>query len=166
MNAETQLKMQAYVDGELPSGEAAKVEALLASDAGARQLAASLKATRDALRDNEPQLAVPESREFYWSKIAREIERLEAQPARPAPQPWLRWARRWLVPVGGVAVLAGLLAVLSVNRNPSLAASTSRMIPGAISFYLQDEDVTIVWIETGVNSGFTDASPDGSVALE
>jgi hypothetical protein len=40
------------------------------------------------------------------------------------------------------------------------------MMPGTISFYLQDEDVTIVWIETGVNSGFTDASPDGSVAVE
>jgi anti-sigma factor RsiW len=94
MNAETQLKVQALVDGELPPNEAAQVEALLVGDAGARQLAASLKATRDALRDNEPQLAVPESREFYWSKIAREIERLETQPAQPVPTPWLRWVRR------------------------------------------------------------------------
>jgi anti-sigma factor RsiW len=166
MNAETQLKVQALVDGELPPNEAAQVEALLAGDAGARQLAASLKATRDALRDNEPPLAVPESREFYWSKIAREIERLEAQNAQPVPTPWLRWARRWLLPVGGVAVLAGLLAMLSASRTPALSANSSRMMPGTISFYLQDEDVTIVWIETGVNSGFTDASPDGSVAVE
>ena len=81
MTEEQQLKLQAFLDGELPDPEAHEVAAWLARDADATALLGELRNTQKALVDFEPELKVPESREFYWSKIEREIHRLEPTTA-------------------------------------------------------------------------------------
>jgi len=80
MNEEFQLKLQAYLDGELSKKETREVETWLASDKEAQLLLAELKTTNRALSIFEQELKLPESREFFWSKIQREIRVLDAQP--------------------------------------------------------------------------------------
>src|SRR6478736_2848877 len=106
MNYDGQLKLQAYLDGELPEGEARELAAGLAQDPQAEALLTELRQTRDAMAGSEQVKALPESREFYWSKIQREIKRVEA----PAPQPvrvsgLMMALRRFLVPLTGMALL-------------------------------------------------------------
>src|SRR3954453_21440778 len=119
MTEDQQLKLQAFFDGELPEKEGREVAAWLAKDADATGLLGELRNTRKALADHEPALKVPESREFYWSKIQRDIERLEPVAA-PAKSPSLFvLLRGLLVPVGAVAgvVLAGLIAFHTISPN-------------------------------------------------
>ena len=71
MNQDRELQIQAFVDGELSARQARKVEEWLATDAEAQALLRELQATKAALAQNEPQLTLPETREFYWSKIQR-----------------------------------------------------------------------------------------------
>ena len=75
MNEELALKLQAFLDGELPEDEAREVSSLLARDADAAALHRELKNTRAAVVNFERPIQVPETREFYWSKISKEIER-------------------------------------------------------------------------------------------
>ena len=75
MNEEQQLKLQAFLDGELPEREAREILAWTQRDGAAAALLAELKNTRQALVKSEPHLSVPESRDFFWSKIEREIQR-------------------------------------------------------------------------------------------
>ena len=67
MNEEQQLKLQAFLDGELPEDEAREVVSLIARDEGAKALHAELKHTRQALKSSEANVQLPESREFFWS---------------------------------------------------------------------------------------------------
>jgi len=81
MDHEKQLKLQAFLDEELSEAEAKEVASWLAKDQEATLLLAELRNTRQSMARFEAGVRLPESREFYWSKIEREIERLE--PARP-----------------------------------------------------------------------------------
>ena len=83
MTIETQLKLQAYLDGELSVGEARQVEIWLAEDHDARSLLGELKNTKAALSSHSANVELPESREFYWNKIEREIQRLEKAESVP-----------------------------------------------------------------------------------
>src|SRR6187401_1804220 len=65
------LKVQAYLDNELSPAEARKVGTWISSNPEARDLFNELKETREILMQNEPVLALPESRDFFWSKIER-----------------------------------------------------------------------------------------------
>ena len=100
MDRETELKLQAFLDGELSGDEAGRVEARLAQDTEAAALLAELKATNGALRVFEQELKLPESREFFWSKVEREIRRREKPEPEPesATPPWLAAWRRFLLP--------------------------------------------------------------------
>src|SRR6266513_3336151 len=95
MKQELQLKLQAYLDGELPDGEAREAAGLLAQDAEARALLAELKKTRAALAGFETDIKLPESREFYWSKIEREIQRQSPiiEPERKFASPFVFFLR-------------------------------------------------------------------------
>ena len=115
------LKVQAWVDGELPASEATRFAELVRTDAEAAALAAELKMTRGFLAGNEPEVKLPESREFHWSKIQRAIERADAEPVVRESLPWLAALRRLLVPVSGLAFVA-FLTVVSIgvfNRGAS-----------------------------------------------
>ena len=77
-----------------------------------RRCSANCSNTRKALEGFEPALKLPESREFYWSKIKREIQRLEPVQAPAKSASIFSLLRRVLLPLGSVAVLAivGVLA--------------------------------------------------------
>ena len=95
MSEEQQLKLQAFLDGELSENDSREVAAWLARDADATALVGELRNTRQALAGFEPALKVPESREFYWSKIQREIQHREPETV-PAPGRSVSWFRaRW-----------------------------------------------------------------------
>lgn len=116
MNAESMLKLQSWVDGELPEAEANQVAQWVANDREAQALAEELKMTRGVLAGNELSPALPESREFYWSKIERAIEQAEAAAPTSGTErlPWVLALRRLLVPLSGFAVVA-LITALSIN---------------------------------------------------
>src|SRR6266699_574078 len=122
INHETELKLQAYLDGELPTGEAKAVADLLGRDAGAQALYQELRITQSLLAGNELERKLPESREFYWSKIQRQIERVESTQADALTEPSTpRWWTRFLAPVGVLAALAVFVAV--VLRSPDGGAT-------------------------------------------
>jgi anti-sigma factor RsiW len=75
MKHDLELKVQAWLDGELPDHEARRIGEWIARDAEASALAAELGCIRQAMLRNETAGTLDESREFYWSKIERQIQR-------------------------------------------------------------------------------------------
>jgi anti-sigma factor RsiW len=154
------LTLQAYVDGELSARHAAVVEEALRQDPRAAALVAELRMTAQVLSANEPEAKLPESLDFHWSKIARQIER-EPVPAAagwawPALQRWLRLA----VPAGALAALALVLMIQPGNRPAEEgdfytepAAEISPLV-----FQSHDESMTVIWLQGEENSGF--ANPE------
>jgi anti-sigma factor RsiW len=114
MKQDLELKLQAWLDGELSPAEAEAMRRFTESDPAAQSLVAELQGIRAALSQHEQSIAVPETREFYWSKIQREIQRAEQQP-RPK-LPWTRRWRLWIAPVAGASALA---AVLLITLHPA-----------------------------------------------
>jgi len=145
------IKLQAYLDGELTGTEAAEAAKWLAGDPAARALATELENTIAAVRGIGPELKLPESREFYWSKISREIERTAAVAA---PAAAVLWWRRLLVPAGALAIAAAVLIPLAAHyrqaAEPPLAAGTHS---STYSFYSEEGNVTVVWVHA--NEGGT-----------
>jgi negative regulator of sigma E activity len=169
MNVEAGIKLQAFLDGELTGREAQQVEALLKSDAEAGALFAELQQTRATLKGNEPEFRLPESGEFFWSKIEREIERLEAAPAGDQSPGWILFLRRHLAAVSGVAVAAALVifAVFQLNLvSPGILEEIDNPLDdvGTFSFRSESQKMTLVWI----SNPFPDAeeSPEPAPAPE
>jgi anti-sigma factor RsiW len=149
MNEESQIRLQAFLDGELPAGQAAEVRQWLERDREARELLAELQNTRAALAGHGADLKLPETREFFWSKIRREIERQERleTPREPVRKSfWARWGWRGLVPAGGFAaacLIALHLSGTSAEFAPELDLATDNM--GAYTFRNQENGLTTVW---------------------
>lgn len=159
MNAEQQIKLQAFLDGELPEKDAREVAAWVARDAEATDLLAELRNTRKALADFEPGLKLPESREFYWSKIEREIQRLEPAPqVNPSASIFMR-LRRFVVPAGAVAALLVLVTVagLQLGRFGLSGASETEMTSadsGTFTYQDYASGTTLVWVTYPAESEF------------
>jgi anti-sigma factor RsiW len=151
MDYEAQLKLQAYLDGELPEGKARQMASLLAKDKEAAALSAELRNTREALAGFETGIRVPESREFYWSKIARQIKRVESVETRPAPAPaFVTWLRRLLMPA---AVAAFATVIVLVANRPVLPGEpdafrteTALADSGAFTYHDYAAGTTLVWL--------------------
>ena len=162
MNRDTQLKVQAYLDNELSPGEARNLSNLISSEAEARDLFNELKNTREILVSNEPAVQLPESRDFYWSKIQRSIEQGDKASERERSAASRPWWLRVLAPVAGtVALFALLLSVVDRNSQNSLVASPTQSSVAAplhrvvetadvstITFRSEAEGVTVVWVST------------------
>ena len=153
MNLELGIKLQAYLDGELGEREARSIAALIESDAEARALHTELQQTRTWITANEPELRLPESREFYWSKIEREIQRLDAAPA-PASEVsgWAAFLRRYAKVLTGTSVAAALVIfvgfqmnVLSFNQ-PFEEIDNPLDDTPSFSFRSESQKMTLVWI--------------------
>src|SRR5213592_3426760 len=114
MNAERQLKLQAWVDGELPESEARQVAKSVSADKEAQAIVGELQMAKAFLANNEPEVKLAESREFYWNKIQREIERLDKAKFESRPVSWIFSWRRLLAPLSGIALIA-FLSVVSLN---------------------------------------------------
>lgn len=162
MNEELQLKLQAFADGELSGREAREITDLLARDTDARTLFAELENTRGALAGYEAEIKLPESREFYWSKIEREIHRLE-QADRPRLEPVRFWSwRRFLVPAGALAALVLLGSLMSPRlRTPTHIASAESEFTladsDAFTYHDYANGTTLVWLSYPAENEFADA---------
>jgi anti-sigma factor RsiW len=148
MQQEKQLKLQAYLDGELPETEARAVAEWLSRDGEAMALATELRQTTEALGGFEEEIRLPESREFYWSKIQRQIQRQEAPaPGSATVVSWTARLRRMLMPASGLAVAALLLLV--VTHEPGLGnngAETTLQDSGAFTYHDDSARATLVWL--------------------
>jgi anti-sigma factor RsiW len=145
---ETQLKLQAYLDGELPEEQAREVANWIARDQDAVALLAELRNTRKALSGFEAQIKLPETREFYWSKIQREIERLEVPVPEPVVQiPLMARLRRFLLPTAGIALLAitGIFALQSSSTGGA-GIETALADSGAFTYHDFSSGTTLVWL--------------------
>jgi len=159
MNEEQLLQLQAWVDGELPEGEARQIEKQLETDAEARALADELKMTKAFLVGNEPEHVVTDSREFYWSQIQRRIEREAATTAsasaRSESHHWTHTWRRFLAPVAGFAVVV-FLTVLGLNlyQRPKIDDNLQHLVEvenldehtGSIAYKSQSENMFVVYL--------------------
>lgn len=154
MNDREQLLLQAWVDGEVSAAEARRAEELAHRDPEARALVAELRMTAAALATGEPARVLPESREFFWCKIEREIQRpVSRLPARKAI-PVARWFVRWLAPAGVVVLLTFLLLSPELGTGwwtKSLQGAEIENPQEDVSSYTfrSDSDrMTVVWINT------------------
>jgi anti-sigma factor RsiW len=165
MTEEQQLKLQAFLDGELPERDAREVAAWVARDAEATDLLAELRNTRKALADFEPAVKLPESREFYWSKIQREIQRLEPVQAPAESGSLFALLRRLLVPIGAVAVLA-IVGVLAFRQfgpqsggTPRAQVSAMLADVGAFTYRDQSQGMTVIWLSYPAEKKLADHPP-------
>jgi anti-sigma factor RsiW len=151
MEYDAQLKLQAFLDGELPEGEASKVAAWLARDREAAALLEELRNTRGALAGFEAGVQLPESREFFWSKVQREIQRLEAPALKTTPPPLFALWRRWLVPACALAVVvvAGVLLLRppgTLGHAVAPGIETALADAGAFTYHDYSAGTTLVWL--------------------
>jgi anti-sigma-K factor RskA len=162
MNEETQLKIQAWVDGELSSWQARNVAKLVERDAEAKALVTELRHTKTAFAGNEVSVALPELREFYWNKIRLQIEREEAAGQKrvsPAPS-WnpLSVFRRIGLPLAGVAVAAAValltLTQFSGPRYEEVTTTSDDMT--ALTFHDQSAGMTVIWLQDKNDQPATD----------
>ena len=158
MDYETQLELQAFLDGELPEKKARDIAALIARDAEARDLLAELRNTRQVLAGFEPDRKVTESREFYWSRIERAIRSVEPEGAALPSGSIFGLVRRFLIPAGAVAALA-LCVMFAVSQSGSsgpLASETALSQSNAFTYHDDANGTTLVWLNYPAESEFAD----------
>ena len=165
MNVDLGIKLQAYLDGELSGVEARTVTSLIERDTDARALLAELEQTRSLLRTNEPEFRLPESREFFWSKIEREIARTE--PAVQTGPAWFIFFRRHLAAGTGACVVFALAVFAALQMNwvsPDIFEEIENPLEdtGSFSFRSESQQMTLVWISNPSASSeeMDDASED------
>ena len=168
MDHNAQLKLQTFLDGESPEAEASEVTNWLARDREAAALLEELRNTRAALTGAETEVRLPESREFFWSKIEREIQRLDAPAPKPARPSYLTLFRRLLVPASAVAVvvIAGLMLILppgSGGRAAVVAMETALADPGAFTYHDYSAGTTLVWLSYPADNEVAETDEMGMV---
>lgn len=153
MKRETELQVQAWMDGELAAAEAAKVQRMVEAEPAVAALAAELKFSQTCLAAGEIARTVPASREFYWSQIERQILRpktsaeTEAFSKQRALAAWLRW----LAPAAIVAILA-LLLVSPEHTAPQHKHVRASEVDtplddlGSFTFHSDAEQINVVWV--------------------
>ena len=160
MNAESMLKLQSWVDGELSEAEAREVASWVQNDPQAAALVAELRTTHSWLAPNEPEVRLAETREFYWSRIERELQRTESASSSER-LPWILALRRLLVPISGFALIA-FVTVLSLgvfNRQDSgdfgQLVEVENLSEGidSMSYKSQSENMFVVYVFDKDSSG-------------
>lgn len=151
MNAEFKLKLQACLDGELSTRDARDVEAQLQAAPEARALQAELQSTRALLRGNEPAYTLPESGDFYWSKIERAIRAADEAAGRRSHPFSLGWLfRHWPQLSGAVAGAALLLFAAAqfhwFSRPGWEDIENPLAETGTFWFRSEPDRMTLVWV--------------------
>ena len=165
MDYDKQLKLQAFLDGELPEAEGSAVAQWVAQDHEAAALREELHNTRGALAGFEAGIQLPESREFFWSKVQREIQRLETPDSKPAPTPLLGLLRRFLVPAAALAVVLVGAVVLtwsngSFGRAATAGIETALADAGAFTYHDDSAGTTLVWLSYPAENEVADDDDD------
>ena len=158
INHETELKLQAYLDGEISAGDATALAEMLAHDPQAKSLFEELKMTRMLLAGNELEVKFPETREFYWSKISRQIEAGQQRLSEPAAsEPASTWWVRFLAPAALLAALVVFVAVSVRTREGSSTRwaweedheiETPLEETSSFSFRSEAAAMTVVWVDS------------------
>lgn len=160
----TELKLQALLDGELDARDVREIEALLAQDTQSAALMQELRWTKGAIVGNEAELTLPETREFFWSKVERAIEAEQMQAAAaPAERNW--WLK-FLYPATGLAAMVAVMFVISGGRTTDGADTES--VPedvNAISFRSESEKMSVVYV-ADENGNFSPVSEEVKNAPE
>jgi anti-sigma factor RsiW len=158
MKSDQELKLQAFFDGELPEAEAREAASWVARDSEAAALLTELRNTRKALAGGEPVVKLPESREFYWSKIQREIQRQETPRAPARKISLFETLRNVLIPLGSVALLLIIgIIVLRTPHTPETGpepevtaelpqTETELADASAVTYSDQSQGMTVVWL--------------------
>jgi anti-sigma factor RsiW len=142
MNREQQLKLQAFLDGELPEWEAREVAAWIQHDCAAATLLEELKNTRQALFDYEPELPMSEAREFYWSKIEREIQKLESEEKQTNGRA-INWGHvLWPIGAAAVCFIVVLLETARTNHLEKTVAFSANTDGPVVVTVQPDSDAT------------------------
>jgi anti-sigma factor RsiW len=164
MKHELELSLQAWLDGELPERQARRMSRWIARDAEARALLAELRSIKEVLPSNEAARAVPDTREFYWSQVARRIQ-CETPVARPVRLPWFARWQGYLLPLTGLAALACALVVTTRHARPptfdEISATSDAM--EAVTFHDQSGQMTVVWLQ---DNGRTTIRQDAAQQIE
>ena len=168
MDYDAQLKLQALLDGELPEAEASEVTHWLARDTEAAALRDELRNTREALAGFEAGIQLPESREFFWSKVQREIDRLETPAAKPAPAPLSALLRRFLIPASAIAALlvAGVVLTRPIGPSgltPAAEIETALADSGAFTYRDYSAGTTLVWLSYPADTEVADNDEMGTI---
>jgi len=153
MTHEVELKIQAYLDNELAAAERQQISELIRTDGEAQKVYEALAATKAWVTDNEPEHKLPESREFYWSKIEREI-RQQTAPVQ-ATYFGLDFGNWWvrLATACAAVALVGTLAILGSRSGTMISRSYEPQemeLPeemSAITFHSQSANMTVVWVQ-------------------
>jgi anti-sigma factor RsiW len=151
MDYDAQLKLQAFLDGELPEAKASEVADWVARDREVAAMLEELRNTCGALAGLEQGVQLPESREFFWSKVQREIQRSEAPAPKLAPRSLLASWRRFLVPASGLALVfvAALWLIPPVGqsgRTETGDIETALADAGAFTYRDYSAGTTLVWL--------------------
>ena len=156
---ETELKVQALVDGELTGREAQEWRSRLETDAELRELHARLTAVRGLMTGAELPRTLPESSDFHWSQISEAIGHEERQAKRLArPAPGVNRLLRWVVPVAGVACLVLLLTLqqtappdldILLGSDHELELSVDDL--DVMTFNTGDDAMSIVWLDYAID---------------
>jgi len=147
------LRMQAYLDGELPERESCEVKDWLSKDPEAKALYEELAHTKSVLHGNEPVPPFPCAPDFYWSQIKRQIAVEHAPAPAPVARPWFSRWWKLLVPASAIAIFV-LVVTVQHSGSPTMAAlngmEIQTEITGAnvLTFRSENEGISVVWIET------------------
>jgi anti-sigma factor RsiW len=141
----TELKLQALLDGALDAREVRDIETCLAQDPQSAALLQELKWVKTALAGNDLAVAHPETREFFWSKIQQGIAVEESRAATaPVERPW--WVKL-LYPAAGLAAMVAVMFAVSGGRTTD--GSDTESVPedvNAISFRSEAEAMSVVYV--------------------
>lgn len=148
-NQEIVLKVQAFVDGELPEAEQSEIAALMALDPDVQALVKELKQTRQALASYDQSMELPESREFYWSKILRQIETRVGLEDEPERSPLITRMLRWLLPVtcaGALVVAAAVFLEGRYTREDAVSWQSAYDGVNTLVYRDYEEGTTLFWL--------------------
>lgn len=165
MNQDLQLKLQAFLDGELSPSDAQVVRDLLARDAVAQDLLVELTNTRDAVQAHEAEIKLPETRDFFWSKIEREINRETRRVPAAGPKfSFAAWLHRALVPAGAMAAVAiAVMLSLPQTGGGSDYSTTTGETP-TFTYHNYATGTTLVWLDyASAENNFSDIEADDTL---
>ena len=140
----------------------------VARDREAAALLEELRNTRGALAGFEADIRLPESREFFWSKVQREILRLENIGPRPAPPPLFALLRRFLIPASALALMliTGMLFLWPgspLARTATAGIETALADSGAFTYRDYSAGTTLVWLSYPAENEVADEDEMGTV---
>lgn len=142
----TELKLQALLDGELDARDVREMEALLANSNQHAALTQELKWTKAAVAGNETVITLPESREFYWGKISRAIE-AEERNAVGVAAPERGWWFKLLYPATGLAAMVAVMFAISGGRSTEgMDTETVTEDVNAVSFRSDTEKMSVIYV--------------------